>query len=153
MDDIPSVRLLRGENAEPLLIRTVHRGTGRTHWNLLKASALRGPSGELSATVMIIEDVTAVKDAELRSRFLAETSRALGSSLDYEETLRSVAWSAVPAIADWCGVDLVDEQSRRGRDRRRASGDPSRARTRPSRVAPSSSAGHRRAELRVAGAH
>ena len=31
------------------------------------------------------------------------------SSLDYQETLRNVAWLAVPEIADWCAVDLVDE--------------------------------------------
>lgn len=110
MDDIPSVRLLRGEPAEPLLIRTVHGATGALHWNFLKASGLRNDVGELVATAMIIEDVTAVKTAELRSRFLDEASRQLGSSLDYAQTLRNVAWAAVPQIADWCGVDLLDER-------------------------------------------
>jgi PAS domain S-box-containing protein len=113
MDDIPSVRLLRGEPADPLLIRTVHRGTGQQHWNVLKASALRDDEGEILGTVMIIEDVSAVKNAELRSRFLAEASRLLSSSLDYAQTLRNVAWAAVPQIADWCGVDLVDARGRR----------------------------------------
>ena len=58
MERLPSVRLLRGETAEPLLIRTVHRGTGAVHWNLLKASPLRGSDGSIEATIMIIEDVT-----------------------------------------------------------------------------------------------
>jgi PAS domain S-box-containing protein len=112
MSDIPSVRLLRGEIAEPLLIRTVHRETGTLSWNVLKASGLRGEDGEIAATVMIIEDVTAVKTAESRSRFLAEASRQLSSSLDYAQTLRNVAWAAVPQIADWCGVDLLDARGR-----------------------------------------
>src|SRR5204863_33604 len=77
IDDIPSVRLLRDEPADQLLIRTVHRGSGRSHWNLLKASGLRDDTGELVATVMIIEDITSVKTAELRSRFLADASRRL----------------------------------------------------------------------------
>ncbi|MDX6682623.1 MAG: hypothetical protein QOG94_2662 [Solirubrobacteraceae bacterium] len=115
MDDIPSVRLLRGEPAEPLLMRTVDRASGELHWNVLKASALHEEDGEIVATVMIIEDVTAVKNAELRSRFLAEASRQLASSLDYAQTLRNVGWAAVPQIADWCGVDLVDERGRRER--------------------------------------
>jgi PAS domain S-box-containing protein len=115
MGDIPSVRLLRGERADPLLIRTVHRATGELHWRLLKASGLRDDDGDVVATVMIIEDVTAVKTAELRSRFLAEASRQLASSLDYEQTLRNVAWAAVPQIADWCGVDLVDARGRLAR--------------------------------------
>ena len=37
------------------------------------------------------------------------------SSLDYEETLRNVAWLAVPEIADWCAVELVDERGARQR--------------------------------------
>jgi PAS domain S-box-containing protein len=41
---------------------------------------------------------------------LDEAGKALASSLDYEETLQRVAWSAVPELADWCLVDLVDER-------------------------------------------
>jgi serine phosphatase RsbU (regulator of sigma subunit) len=37
------------------------------------------------------------------------------SSLDYEETLRNVAWLAVPEIADWCAVELVDDRGSRQR--------------------------------------
>jgi len=47
--------------------------------------------------------------AEHRASFLAEAAAALGSSLDYDETLRTVARLAVPRIADWCTVDMVDE--------------------------------------------
>ncbi len=47
--------------------------------------------------------------AQERSQFLAKASALLGSSLDYEETLRNVASLAVPGIGDWCGVELVDE--------------------------------------------
>ena len=47
--------------------------------------------------------------ANRQTAFLAEASAALGSSLDYEETLRTVAQLAVPQIADWCAVDIVDE--------------------------------------------
>src|SRR5262249_55640109 len=41
-------------------------------------------------------------------RFLAEASRELSSSLDYETTLNNVAALAVPAIADICVVDILD---------------------------------------------
>jgi hypothetical protein len=49
----------------------------------------------------------------VRNRFLAEASRVLGSSMDYAQTLRNVAWAAVPQIADWCAVDLVDAEGER----------------------------------------
>ncbi|HEX7049274.1 MAG TPA: CHASE domain-containing protein [Longimicrobiales bacterium] len=43
-----------------------------------------------------------------RNRFLAETSAVLVSSLDYETTLRTVARLAVPKIAEWCIVHVLD---------------------------------------------
>jgi serine phosphatase RsbU (regulator of sigma subunit) len=113
MDEIPSVRLLRGEPAEPLLIRTVNRQTGAQQWNLLKASPLLSESGEVEATITIIEDVTERKRAERRASFLAQAGEALASSLDYQKTLRNVAELAVPDIVDWCAVDLVDEDGDR----------------------------------------
>src|SRR4051812_47316138 len=40
--------------------------------------------------------------------FVANASALLARSLDYETTLREVARLAVPDVADWCGVLLVD---------------------------------------------
>jgi signal transduction histidine kinase/CheY-like chemotaxis protein len=50
----------------------------------------------------------AAEIAEQRARFLASAAALLVSSLDYEATLTRVAQLAVPEIADWCAVDLVD---------------------------------------------
>src|SRR5437762_13092756 len=44
--------------------------------------------------------------------FLAEASAVLASSLDYEATLSRVAELAVPGLADWCVVDLLDDDGR-----------------------------------------
>lgn len=113
MDDLPSVRLLRGEDAEPLMLRSVHRDTGAEEWVLLKATAVRDGAGDVEAAVTIIENVTAAKRSSLRMEFLARASRVLASSLDYQQTLRNVAGLAVPQIADWCAVDLFDESGQR----------------------------------------
>src|SRR5262245_46716408 len=48
--------------------------------------------------------------ASRQTMLLAQASAALSSSLDYEATLRTVASLAVPQMADWCAVDVVDEQ-------------------------------------------
>ena len=95
------------------VLRTIHRTTGELRWELLKASPIHDADGRLLATVMIIEDITRERLAELRDRFMANASDTLMSSLDYEETLRNVAWLAVPEIADWCVVELVDERGAR----------------------------------------
>ena len=44
--------------------------------------------------------------AERHARYLAEASKALSSSLDYEETLQKVADLIVPQFADWCTVTI-----------------------------------------------
>ena len=62
--------------------------------------------------ISVLEDVTDHKRDERRARFLAAAGEILGASLDYQETLRSVAQLAVPQIADWCGVDIFDRGGR-----------------------------------------
>jgi PAS domain S-box-containing protein len=44
-----------------------------------------------------------------RMAFLARASHELGTSLDYVRTLANVARLMVPRMADWCGIDVVNE--------------------------------------------
>ena len=44
--------------------------------------------GTVRLAINVIEDITELKRAEQAQRFLAEASRVLADSLDYEETLR-----------------------------------------------------------------
>ncbi|MBV9957931.1 MAG: PAS domain S-box protein, partial [Acidobacteria bacterium] len=57
----------------------------------------------------VARNITERKRAAEGQRFLAEASRILSSSLDHERTLASVAQMAVPGLADWCTVDMLDE--------------------------------------------
>jgi PAS domain S-box-containing protein len=52
----------------------------------------------------------AADSARQHAAFLAEVGAVLSSSLDYQSTLRSVARLAVPTIADWCAVDIVNDR-------------------------------------------
>lgn len=63
---------------------------------------------------------------ERRSAFLADATTLVATSLDYETTLRSLARLAVPTLADWCVIDVIDER----REPRRVAvghGDPGAA--------------------------
>lgn len=51
----------------------------------------------------------AAADAARKLSFLADASAALARSLDYEATLRTVADLAVPDLADWCAIDLLED--------------------------------------------
>ncbi|HTX45890.1 MAG TPA: SpoIIE family protein phosphatase [Solirubrobacteraceae bacterium] len=112
MDDVPSVRLMAGRGGGHVLMRTVHRVTGELRWDLLKTTPLRDADGTLIGAMTVIEDVTAVKAAEVQTRVLAESGRILASSLDYQRTLRNVTEIAVPSLADYCSVDLIGPDNR-----------------------------------------
>jgi PAS domain S-box-containing protein len=50
---------------------------------------------------------TGVMDPQSALGFLAQASGLLAASLDYEHTLSEVAGLAVPDVADWCAIDIV----------------------------------------------
>jgi len=52
----------------------------------------------------------ALEASESRVSLLAEASRILSTSLDYETTLSQLASISVPGLADWCTVDVLDAQ-------------------------------------------
>jgi len=105
--DLPGARLLRGGAAPDRLLRFEGIDTGVERWVLVKARAVRGPDRELRLVLLIFEDVTERSRRERGERFLAEGSRVLAGSLDYEETLRTISGLAVPEIADVCSVDVA----------------------------------------------
>ena len=85
--------------------------TGGVRWARIKATAVHDPDGGVRLAINVIEDITELKRSEEAQRFLAEASRRLsGSSLDYERTLAAVAELAVPALADRCQVQLVEDE-------------------------------------------
>jgi PAS domain S-box-containing protein len=111
LDAMPGRRLFAGERAEPLLVRNVVRATGEERWLIVRSSPVLDPdSGEMQYVVNVLEDITEVKRAQLADSFMSEASRLLASSLGYGETLRRVARLAVPGVASWCAVDLLNER-------------------------------------------
>ncbi len=89
----------------------MRRGSdGSYRWHLGRAFPLRDPDGAISKWFGTCTDIDDQKRAEESQRFLAEASRLLSSSLDYGVTLASVARLAVPQIADWCSIDMLDEK-------------------------------------------
>ena len=63
---------------------------------------------------LLIYERVARSEAETNAEklaFLAEASTVLASSLDYHTNLMTVAKLAVNRLADWCAVDVVDENN------------------------------------------
>jgi PAS domain-containing protein len=103
--DLPGIRLLAGaESAPPLLVRNIVRATGEERWLLNKATLIPARDGRPPRVANVIEDLTALKRAELRQRLLANATRELTASLELERTLQRVAEVVVPELTDWCSV-------------------------------------------------
>ncbi|MGH7551625.1 MAG: PAS domain S-box protein, partial [Longimicrobiales bacterium] len=71
--------------------------------------AHRGPKGEVEFLSTVIRDITERKRLEEAQRFLLEASRTFSGSLEFDAVLRSITQLVVPQRADYCIVDLIEE--------------------------------------------
>lgn len=104
-----------------------YRKDGIAFWNEVSMSPVFDGSGTLTNFVGVQADVTARVQAEAereaayaaaeraqsRLSVLAEVSAALSTTLDVAEALPLMAQVLVPAVADWCAVDLVGPKGMR----------------------------------------
>jgi PAS domain S-box-containing protein len=105
----PLARAIAGERitGEEILL---HRGDGTLCWIRVNAAPIRNAQGAIVAGVAVFHDVDRERRSADTMRFLAESSNVLHASLDFHTTVQQVARLAVPRIADWCAVDLLDAQ-------------------------------------------
>lgn len=54
-------------------------------------------------------EIATRKRTELAQRILAEAGSMLSASVDYSTRLTKIAQMAVPQLADWCAVDVIEE--------------------------------------------
>src|SRR5919206_2871395 len=81
---------------------------GSFRWHLMRAVAMTDRSGAVLKWFGSNTDIDDQKRTEEAQRFLVDAGAVLASSLDYRSTLAAVARLAVPRVADWVRVDLVE---------------------------------------------
>jgi PAS domain S-box-containing protein len=105
----PVTKVLREGKVVGLANHTLLRQKGGLEIPIDDSGApIRNERGQIIGVVLVFRDVSEKKRAEVHNEFLAKAGEALVSSLDYQVTLGTVAEFAVPRLADWCAVDLVD---------------------------------------------
>lgn len=85
------------------------RFNGETRTVHAEYEVVRDASGRPERMVGTVQDITERTKASDSARFLAESGEILATSLDYRATLTRVAHLATPYVADWCAVDVVEE--------------------------------------------
>jgi PAS domain S-box-containing protein len=103
---------IRGERSGTIVFYS-HRRASFSAVDVQVGAALANLVAAATTTADLYDEQRRAREAADHARsqaaFLAQAATVLGSSLDYEQTLRSVATLAVPAIADWCAVDIVGD--------------------------------------------
>ncbi|HET9675453.1 MAG TPA: PAS domain S-box protein [Gaiellaceae bacterium] len=111
-DDLPRTVAKRTETLESGAVFEVEyrfrAADGTYRWHLGRAVPLAGADGEIDFWIGTATDIHDHKRTQQAQEFLIEAGALLGRSLDYIDTLEAVAKAAVPAIADWCAVHVVE---------------------------------------------
>ncbi len=126
-------RMLAGELQTFTTEKRYVKKEGLEVWVNLTVSLVRDPSGEPGYFISVVEDISERKKAEeerdlllvreqlaraeavaarRRLALLAAAGPTLAASLDYEETLEGITRLVVPELADWCLLDIVEEDGR-----------------------------------------
>ena len=126
-------KMLAGELETYTMEKRYVKKEGLQVWVNLTVSLVRDASGQPGYFIAVIEDISERKKAEeerdlllvreqlaraeavaarRRLALLAAAGPALSASLDYEETLEGITRLVVPELADWCLLDIVEEDGR-----------------------------------------
>jgi len=109
LERLPSRRAMTGETEPEAVIRFRELESSVERWALVRATPLFDAQGQVRHVVNVFIDITDDQKRRQGQRFLTDASRALWhSSLEWAATLRNVAQLAVPTMADWCAVDVLE---------------------------------------------
>src|SRR5919199_1073723 len=134
-DELPFARVMQTGQAIYGIEHAINHADGTRTILSINASPLFDEEGKIINVIAALSDITERKQIEeervqlvqeqaaravaensqQQSAFLAQVSAVLSSSLEYEQTLQSVAKLAVPYFADWCSVDLLNDDRTIGR--------------------------------------
>jgi len=97
--------LRRGENWSGDFL--VQRRNGETFTAHVSGTLIQDEKSTLISLVAVSRDGSAQQQLQEANRLLAEASARLANAVDYETQLTTLAQLAVPQLADWCVVHLL----------------------------------------------
>ncbi len=101
-------RVRRGERLETYETERI-RADGARIAVSLTVSPITSPARGLFGASVVARDITAEKRRRRAQEFLVAASRRLDTSLDVEETARTIVATAVPELAEICIIDFLRE--------------------------------------------
>ncbi|MCQ4081752.1 SpoIIE family protein phosphatase [Streptomyces sp. RB6PN25] len=100
----------------------LRRDPSRERWVSASAFRMEDSAGRILGVAETIEDVTDRHRARRRLALLNEAGARIGTTLDVQRTARELAEAAVPGLADYVSVDLLQPVTRGDQPRPDAAG-------------------------------
>lgn len=91
--------------------RLLNGKTKEYQWFLCRAVAIKDRYGKISRWFGTCTNIEQQKTTEQNLAFLTEASKTLQSNLDYQSTLANIAKLAVPTFADWCSIEMLNDNN------------------------------------------
>jgi PAS domain S-box-containing protein len=92
--------------------RLYHAPSKNYRWVIGRAMPYKDETGAIIKWYGTCTDIDEHKRSEVLQMFLAHASKELSSTLDFKKMLSKITSLCVPGLADWCSIDLYDEETR-----------------------------------------
>jgi PAS domain S-box-containing protein len=109
LDDMPGRTALRTGRRSERVLRVREPGAARPRWTQVWGVPAHDVATGEALAISVFRDITDRKHTGDAWRLLAETGTILNLSLDVRTMLSSVARVLVPALGDWCIIDLFEQ--------------------------------------------
>lgn len=105
--DFPIERAFLGEDSfdEPYLYVSPE---GRHLWLSVSCFRILDESGAVQYVATTISNISERKSREDKLEFMLESAKILSITADFRKRLTEKARLAVPSLADWCAIDILD---------------------------------------------
>jgi signal transduction histidine kinase/CheY-like chemotaxis protein len=105
-------RAFLGEETRDLILGHRNLSTGTHKWIQITCLPVMDEEGDFSYGILMYRDVSARKNREDKLRFLLESTKILSITMDFDERLQKKTALAVPSLADWCSIEIVNREGK-----------------------------------------
>ncbi|HUP83912.1 MAG TPA: ATP-binding protein [Candidatus Limnocylindria bacterium] len=107
-EDLPSRRAMVGEHPPETILGFRAKPDGDQRWSSVHSTPIRDLGGNVTHVITTFRDVTSDLWASQMQQFMIDATAVMSGTLDMHEAARRLADLAVPQLADYCTVDLLE---------------------------------------------
>jgi signal transduction histidine kinase/CheY-like chemotaxis protein len=104
-------RVFQGRETHDLLLEYRNKKEHKQCWISFSAIPVMDTNGKFEYGILWYRDVSERKSRDDKLKFLLESTKILSITMDFKQRLEEKARLTVPLLADWCSVDIVQNDN------------------------------------------